>query len=76
MNADIKGALAQINRSYRAFEHKGQRMTKDQVKKVLEYGLNMGYTSTSQLSDDEVDVVLSGMKAPSGLERIELKLNL
>ncbi|MDO6737107.1 hypothetical protein [Wenyingzhuangia sp. 2_MG-2023] len=58
MNADIKGALEQINRSYKAFTHKGKSMTKQQVKKVLEYGIRKGYTNTGQLSDDEVDAVL------------------
>ncbi len=29
MHADIKGALEQIDKSYRAFEHKGRRMTKE-----------------------------------------------
>lgn len=58
MNADIKGALAQINTSYKAFAHKGKRMSKEQVKKVLEFGLNQGYTNTGQLSDNEVDKIL------------------
>lgn len=58
MHADIKGALEQLNTSYRAFEHKGKSMTKQQVKKVLEYALEKGYKSTAQLSDDEVDSVL------------------
>lgn len=58
MNASIKGALAKINKSYRAFEHKGQPMTQEQVKKVLEYGLNKGYEHTGQITDEEVDSVL------------------
>ncbi len=61
MNADIKGALQQINKSYRAFEHKGQPMTKRQVKAVLEYGLTKGYENTGQLTDIEVDVVITGL---------------
>ena len=28
MDADIKGCLNQINKSYKAFEHKGKRMSK------------------------------------------------
>ena len=59
MNADVKGALMQINRSYKAFEHKGKRMTKYQVKKVLEYADSKGYEHTGQLSDEEVDKVLN-----------------
>ncbi len=58
MDANIKGALEQINRSYRAFEHRGQPMTKEQVKKVLQNGLNKGYEHTGQFSDDEIDEIL------------------
>ena len=59
MDADIKGALEQINKSYRAFEHNGQSMSKHQVMKVLEYGLSKGYKAVSQISDDEVDRILT-----------------
>lgn len=58
MYADIKGALNQINRSWRVFEHNGMPMTKAQVKKVLEYGLSKGYTSTSEFTDEELDKLL------------------
>ncbi len=58
MVADIKGALEQLNKSYRAFEHRGKSMTKEQVKKVLEYGLEKGYEHTGQLTDKEVDAVI------------------
>lgn len=59
MHADLKGALEQINKSYRAFEHRGNRMTKQQVKKVLEYGLGKGYKTTAEFTDEEVDLILS-----------------
>lgn len=59
MDADIKGALAQLNKSYRAFQHNGKSMTKEQVKKVLEYGIEKGYTNTGQLTDEEVDSILA-----------------
>lgn len=59
MHADLKGALLNINRSYKAFEHKGEKMTKKQVKKVLEYGINKGYKSTAELTDEEVDSILN-----------------
>jgi hypothetical protein len=58
MHADLIGALEQINKSYRAFEHKGQKMTKHQVRKVLEYGIKKGYKTTAELKDEEVDKVL------------------
>lgn len=60
MNADIKGALTQLNKSWKAFTHKGKPMTKLQVKKVLEYGLKQGYDHTGQLTDNEVDKILNG----------------
>ena len=59
MNADIKGALNQLNKSWKAFTHKGKPMTKLQVKKVLEYGLKRGYDHTGQLTDHEVDLILN-----------------
>jgi len=58
MNADIQGALAQINKSWKAFTHKGKPMTKEQVFKVLTYANNKGYKSTADLSDDEIDELL------------------
>ena len=59
MNADIAGALEQINKFYTAFQHKGKPMTKEQVKKVLQYGLKKGYKNTGQFTDEEVDKVLA-----------------
>lgn len=59
MNADIKGALKQLNKSYKCFEHKGKRMTKEQVRKVLVYGLQKGYETTDELSDQEVDKIIN-----------------
>ncbi len=62
MHADLKGALAQINRSYRAFTHKGESMTKMQVKKVLEYGISKGYDHTGQLTEPEIDSIINNLK--------------
>ena len=59
MNADISGALQQLDKSYRCFEHKGKPMSKDQVLKVLKYGVSKGYTNTGQISDEEVDKILN-----------------
>lgn len=58
MHADLQGALNQINSSYRAFEHKGKRLTKIQVKMILEYGIKKGYKTTAELTDDEVDSLI------------------
>ena len=59
MNADIKGTLNQINKSYRAFTHNGKSMTKEQVKKVLEYGLAKGYDHTGEITAKEVDAIIN-----------------
>ena len=59
MHANLKGALEQLNKSYRAFEHKGEAMSKAQVKAVLEYGIDKGYKTTVELTDEEVDTVLA-----------------
>jgi predicted phosphoribosyltransferase len=58
MNADCHGALAQLNKSYKAFEHKGKPMSKAEVKAVLEYAVGKGYEHTGMLSDEEVDNIL------------------
>ena len=62
MDADVKGALAQINKSWRAFIHKGKPMAKEQVRLVLQYAINKGYKSTSEFSDDEIDNLLYPQK--------------
>lgn len=59
MNADIKGALNNLNKCWSAFEHKGKFMTKQQVKNVLEYALTKGYKSTSEIKDHEVEMFLT-----------------
>jgi len=59
MNADCKGALAQLNQSYKAFVHNGNSMSKQAVKKVLEYAISKGYDHTGLLSDAEIDTVLT-----------------
>ena len=58
MDADLVGALAQINKSWKAFEHKGKPMTKEQVRKALVYGIKKGYTHTGQLTDEDVDIAI------------------
>jgi len=59
MHADIKGALAQIDKWWKVFEHNGQRMTKSQVRAVLEYGVSKGYKTTDQISDEEVESIIN-----------------
>ncbi len=64
MHADLKGSLRAINKSYRSFEHNGKPMTKQQVIKVLEYGIAKGYKTTADFTDDEVYTVLSTKQQP------------
>lgn len=59
MHADLVGALEQLEKSWRAFEHKGNPMTKEQVRKALVYGIKKGYEHTGQLTDEDVDNALS-----------------
>lgn len=58
MNANVKGALAQINQSYKSFVHKGIPMTRNQVKAVLEYAIQVGYKTTNELNNSEVDEII------------------
>jgi hypothetical protein len=55
MNADLVGALEQLEKSWRAFEHKGKPMTKEEVRKCLVYGIKKGYKHTGQLTDQDVE---------------------
>ena len=59
MDADIQGALNQINKSWRAFEHNGKGITKTQVKAILTYGKNKGYEYVSQIPDKIIDEIIS-----------------
>jgi hypothetical protein len=60
MNADVRGALEQINKSYKSFVHNGRPMTKSEVKAVLTYAIAKGYKHTGELSDNEIDMILGG----------------
>ena len=59
MNADCKGALKQINTSWKAFEHNGKPMTKSQVKAVITYAVYVkGYEHTGQLTKEEINSII------------------
>ena len=68
MNADCKGALQQLNKSWRAFTHRDKPMSKVQVKAVLEYAISKGYKDTGQLTDIEVDAIISPSIKPANNE--------
>lgn len=58
MHADLKGALEQLSNSYHAFEHNGKSMSKDQVRFVLQKGIELGYETTKDFKEGEVDNIL------------------
>jgi len=62
MKADCKGALAQLNKSWKAFTHNDKPMTKMQVKAVLEYAVKKGYEHTGLLSAKEVDNIIASVE--------------
>lgn len=59
MNADLVGALENLDEVWQTFEHKGEPMTKDEVRKALVYGIRKGYDHTGQLTDEDVDKALT-----------------
>ena len=59
MEADLAGALEQLEKSWRAFEHNSKPMTKENVRKALVYGLKKGYKSTGELTDEDIETALS-----------------
>lgn len=58
MDADVKGAYAQLNKSWKTFTHNGMRMSKQEVKAVLEYAIEKGYETTMQIPNREIDKVI------------------
>jgi hypothetical protein len=59
MDASIRGSLNHINSSWKAFTHKGKRMTKAQVTAVLEFGKAQGFQWVSQINDADIDRIIS-----------------
>jgi len=63
MNADIKGCLNQIDRSWKAFEHNGKPMTKAQVVAVLTYADSKGIETVNEIPDSDIELVLNQLKS-------------
>ena len=61
MNADVKGAYAQLNKSWRSFTHNGKPMSKQEVKSVLEYAIEKGYETTMDIPDDEINSIIQNL---------------
>lgn len=59
MNADLKGCLNKLDKVYKVLEHKGRPLYKEQVKKILEYGINKGYETLYDIPDSEIDNLLT-----------------
>lgn len=63
MHADVIGAFTEmINGGHVPFQHKGKNMSRDQIIAVLGYAIFKGYEKTNELSDDEVDRVITNLK--------------
>lgn len=62
MHADLQGALTHINKSWKTFTHNGVPMTKQQVVKCLTYGISIGYESTADFKDGEIDKIINNKK--------------
>jgi hypothetical protein len=73
MDGNIKGALAQINKSYHIIEHNGKTFSKSQLKAILEYGIKKGYELLSEFSDEEINQILNELKQENA-KRISSKV--
>lgn len=63
MHADLAGSLEQINKSWKVFEHNGKPMTKEEVRKVLVYGIKKGYDHTGELTPEDINNALTDNKS-------------
>jgi hypothetical protein len=59
MKANLKGSLENINKCWRWFEHNGKSMSKQEVRTVLEYGIQKGYETTDDFKEGEIDNLLN-----------------
>jgi len=54
MKADLKGVLNNINFAYHLFEHdNGEKMTKEEVIKLMKYGIKKGYKTTAEITNED-----------------------
>lgn len=73
MHASIKGTLEDFEDRWACFEHRGKKVSKANVMKVLQYALTQGYETTEQLSDEEVDRAISEpTPAPPDLKAVTI----
>ena len=56
---NVKGALNQIDKSWKAFKLEGYQLSKQSVKRILEYAVAKGYEHTGQIRDSEIDHLLN-----------------
>ena len=55
MNANVKGALKDLNRFYKIFTHNGKSLKKSEVKNILMNAINKGYETIYDIPDEEVE---------------------
>lgn len=54
----IKEVLERNSEFYKGFRHRGKPLSKRTVKKILQYGIDKGYTNIEQFTEEEVDVLI------------------
>ena len=55
MKANIRGVIEDIDLCWKAFEYKGNPMTKNQVIEITIYCLLKGYINMSELTDSDYE---------------------
>jgi hypothetical protein len=64
MNTSVKGCLNAIKRgNHSSFTHRGKIMTKIEVLTVLEYAQKIGYKTTDDIPDNEIDEILDKLRS-------------
>ena len=63
---NIEDALKNLDKSYKLFYHKGNSMTKNRVKLILDYGVMKGYKTISEITDEEVDKLITPKQNENG----------
>lgn len=57
-DVSIKGAYQNIHKCWSMFEHRGKKMTRQQVESVLRYGLQNKYETVNQIPDHIIDKII------------------
>ena len=71
MKANIREILRSLDIAYTIFEHdNGKRMTKDEVRRLMEYGISREYSTTDEITLEDEGIVF-GSPVRSDLKILE-----